>query len=61
MTPRYEPQEIEPKWQRVWEDERAFNVPNPVKGAPTAEHHWYQLEMLPDPSGPSLHVGNVLN
>ena len=30
MTPRYEPQEIEAKWQRVWEDERAFNVPNQV-------------------------------
>ena len=61
MTPRYEPHEIEPKWQRVWEDERAFNVPNPVAGAPTAENHWYQLEMLPYPSGPSLHMGHVLN
>jgi len=61
MTPRYEPHEIEAKWQRVWEDERAFNVPNPVQGAPTAENHWYQLEMLPYPSGPSLHMGHVLN
>jgi leucyl-tRNA synthetase len=61
MTPRYEPHEIEAKWQRVWEDERAFNVPNPVPGAPTAENHWYQLEMLPYPSGPSLHMGHVLN
>src|SRR3954468_11030715 len=61
MTPRYEPHEIETKWQRVWEDERAFNVPNPVPGAPTAENHWYQLEMLPYPSGPSLHMGHVLN
>ena len=61
MTPRYEPHEIEPKWQRVWEDERAFNVPNPVAGEPTAENHWYQLEMLPYPSGPSLHMGHVLN
>ncbi len=61
MTPRYEPHEIEAKWQRVWEDERAFNVPNPVQGAPPAENHWYQLEMLPYPSGPSLHMGHVLN
>jgi len=61
MTPRYEPHEIEGKWQRVWEDERAFNVPNPVPGAPMAENHWYQLEMLPYPSGPSLHMGHVLN
>jgi len=61
MTPRYEPHEIEAKWQRVWEDERAFNVPNPVPGAPTPDNHWYQLEMLPYPSGPSLHMGHVLN
>ena len=61
MTPRYEPHEIEPKWQRVWEDERAFNVPNPEPGAQLAENHWYQLEMLPYPSGPSLHMGHVLN
>jgi len=61
MTSRYEPHEIEPKWQRVWEDERAFNVPNPAVGAPTTENHWYQLEMLPYPSGPSLHMGHVLN
>src|SRR5205085_9167308 len=42
MAPRYEPREIEPKWQRVWEDERAFHVPNPVPDAPTPENHWYQ-------------------
>ena len=30
MTPRYEPHEIATKWQRVWEDEGAFRVPNPV-------------------------------
>jgi leucyl-tRNA synthetase len=61
MTPRYEPHEIEAKWQRVWEDERAFNVPNPVPGEATSDRHWYQLEMLPYPSGPSLHMGHVLN
>ena len=61
MTPRYEPHEIEAKWQRVWEDEGAFSVPNPIPGTPTAENHWYQLEMLPYPSGPSLHMGHVLN
>ena len=58
---RYEPQEIEPKWQRVWEEARAFHVPNPEPGQPAPENHWYQLEMLPYPSGPSLHMGHVLN
>ena len=57
---RYEPKEIEAKWQRVWEDERAFHTPNPPAGA-TDETHWYQLEMLPYPSGNGMHMGHVLN
>ncbi|HEX2293529.1 MAG TPA: leucine--tRNA ligase [Gaiellaceae bacterium] len=56
---RYQPHEIEAKWQRVWEDERAFYVPNPEPGD-ADERHWYQLEMLPYPSG-TLHMGHVLN
>jgi len=60
MTPRYEPNEIEAKWQRVWEDERAFYTPDPAPGD-EPPNHWYQLEMLPYPSAPSLHMGHVLN
>ncbi|HET9323719.1 MAG TPA: leucine--tRNA ligase [Gaiellaceae bacterium] len=56
---RYQPHEIEAKWQKVWEDERAFETPNPAPGE-TDERHWYQLEMLPYPSG-TLHMGHVLN
>jgi len=26
---RYEPHEIEAKWQRVWDEAGAFTVPNP--------------------------------
>ncbi len=61
MAPRYEPHEIEAKWQRVWEDERAFNVPNPRPGEEAPERHWYQLEMLPYPSYNGMHMGHVLN
>jgi leucyl-tRNA synthetase len=57
---RYDPQQIEPKWQAVWEDERAFYTPNPAPGEDADERHWYQLEMLPYPSG-TLHMGHVLN
>ena len=57
---RYDPQQIETKWQRVWEDERAFHEPNPAPGEDADERHWYQLEMLPYPSG-TLHMGHVLN
>jgi len=56
---RYDAKTIEARWQRVWEDERAFNVVNPEPGA-ADEPHWYQLEMLPYPSG-ILHMGHVLN
>jgi leucyl-tRNA synthetase len=57
---RYDPQQIEPKWQEVWEDARAFYVSNP--GAPDRPDRdkFYMLEMLPYPSG-NLHMGHVLN
>jgi leucyl-tRNA synthetase len=61
MTPRYEPQQIESKWQRVWEDARAFNAVDPPPDRRGDERHWYQLEMLPYPSGNGMHMGHVLN
>ncbi len=56
---KYNAQQIEAKWQRVWEDEQTFHTPNPPPGDEPA-NHWYQLEMLPYPSG-TLHMGHVLN
>ena len=58
-TVKYDPRVVEAKWQRVWEDEQAFHTPNPEPGDEPA-NHWYQLEMLPYPSG-TLHMGHVLN
>ncbi len=53
---RYDPQEIEPRWQRVWEDEQTWVVPD---GPPT-DADAYVLEMLPYPSG-EPHVGHLKN
>jgi len=52
----YDAHAIEERWQRVWEDEQAFHVGNDEGDRP----RFYQLEMLPYPSG-HLHMGHVLN
>ena len=44
---RYEPHEIERRWQQIWERERTWEVSNDADGAPRS----YVLEMLPYPSG----------
>ena len=50
MSERYEPREIERKWQQVWEGQQAFRVPNPEPGE-DAGAKTYVVEMLPYPSG----------
>src|SRR5436190_13296475 len=57
---RYDPQQIEPKWQEVWEDARAFYVSNPGSLDRPERDKFYMLEMLPYPAG-DLHMGHVLN
>ena len=51
---RYEPHEIEPRWQKVWADERSWEVSNEPDERPKA----YVLEMLPYPSG-EPHIGHL--
>ena len=51
---RYDPTAIEPKWQRIWADERTWEVTNEEDGRPKS----YVLEMLPYPSG-EPHIGHL--
>jgi leucyl-tRNA synthetase len=56
---RYEPAEIERKWQRLWAQERTWEVPNPGRpGFDGSRPKNYVLEMLPYPSG-EPHVGHL--
>jgi leucyl-tRNA synthetase len=53
----YDPQAIETKWQRIWEESAAFHTPNLGH---SDGRDYYLMEMLPYPSG-TLHVGQVRN
>src|SRR6478736_5194789 len=67
---RYDPHEIEPRWQRIWAEERVWEVSNdpdadtaserraaPHSGS-AAPQKSYVLEMLPYPSG-EPHIGHL--
>jgi leucyl-tRNA synthetase len=50
---RYEPKEIEPKWQRLWEEQRLFCAEDR-----SDKPKFYILDMFPYPSAAGLHVGH---
>ena len=53
MSKRYEPQDIEKKWQKIWQDEKAFAATDDY-----TKPKYYALVEFPYPSGQGLHVGH---
>src|SRR5262245_9734891 len=51
--PRYNPKDIESRWQQYWEEHKTFKTPD-LSDRPKL----YVLDMFPYPSGAGLHVGH---
>ena len=60
---RYNPQKIEQKWQKIWEETQPFSAGADGKDLPKDQNtpKVFLAEMFPYPSGAGLHVGHVRN
>jgi len=56
MDRRYDPREIEAKWQRIWKERDAYRTPDE-----SDRPKFYCLDFFPYPSGDGLSVGHCRN
>ncbi|KAJ8901602.1 hypothetical protein NDN08_003810 [Rhodosorus marinus] len=56
----YDHLKVEPKWQKVWDEQETFRTPDVPKAGKELEERkkFYALDMFPYPSGTGLHVGH---
>ncbi|QQR77566.1 MAG: class I tRNA ligase family protein [Candidatus Moraniibacteriota bacterium] len=54
MNAKYDPKEVEFKWQKLWEEEEFFHAKTGAE-----KQKFYALVEFPYPSGEGLHVGHV--
>ncbi len=54
MARKYDPEQIETKWQKVWEEQETFVVLNPAKGSGVEESGTQGIESREEGAGCQL-------
>jgi len=53
---RYEPKELEPKWQKIWDESRVYKV-----DLNSDKPKYFAMSMFNYPSGAGIHIGHAMN
>ncbi len=53
---RYNPKEIEPKWQKIWDDRQIYKA-----NLNSSKHKYIAMSMFNYPSGAGIHIGHAMN